>query len=86
MATNARLRSRERQEWQIRKDKFVLFLLVLLMLIAVAFGLCLASKGLHPKKLHRRPISYLHRTIIQEGHRQPRWFRALTFERDYARH
>ena len=44
----------------------LLILLVLLMLSAVALGLYLASRGLHPKQLRRRRMSHANHAVHQE--------------------
>jgi hypothetical protein len=41
----------------MRRDKRFVLLLVLLALLSVAFGLYLASPGLHPRQLRRRQRS-----------------------------
>lgn len=42
---------------QKRRERFLLYLLLLAMILAAAFGLYLASRGLHPKQLrHRHPV------------------------------
>ncbi len=66
VVTPARSRKKERQERQRRRYKTRLILLVLLMLLAVAAGMYLASKGLHPRQLRRRRIPHPRNWMIQE--------------------
>jgi hypothetical protein len=39
---------------QKRRERILLYLLLLLLILSAAFGLYLASRGLHPKQLRRR--------------------------------
>ena len=48
---------RLRRTRQKRRERMLLFLLLVALFLATAFGLYLASRGMHPKQLrHRYPI------------------------------
>jgi len=62
-----RSRKKDRREERRRKDKMVLLGLLLLLLSVVAFGMYLASRGVHRhrRQIHKDPISFFHREIEQ---------------------
>jgi hypothetical protein len=52
--------------WRVRRrDRIILFLLMLLMFLATVLGLYLRSRGLHPRQLRHRLPSQSHH--LSEG-------------------